>query len=123
MGRDHRLVAGSLVNLAAVKIINKDYEGAEPLLKRAIKIYAKLKDLQKLDLVISKIAELNQTMERYDQSERYYRHLLNLREAVDGKSSPRLAEPLNALSELLRLSGKVAEADEMAARASQLSSK
>ncbi len=123
LGRDHPLVALSLMNLAAVKMVAKDYEGAEPLLKRAVKIYGKLRDYKNADMIISKLADINQSMGRYDQSERYYRHLLNLREVVDGKSSPRLVEPLKQLSELLRRSGRTTEADEMAARASELSSR
>jgi tetratricopeptide (TPR) repeat protein len=111
--------ANSLNELASLLHDKGDYDGAEPLYRRALAIREKVLGVQHPSTATSlnNLAALLYYKGDYDGAEPLYRRALAIREKVLGAQHPDTANSLNNLAELLRNKGDYDSAEPLYRRA------
>ncbi|MDI9408104.1 MAG: tetratricopeptide repeat protein [Candidatus Pacebacteria bacterium] len=102
-GPNHPDTATSLKNLGQLLYYNGDYDGAEPMLRRALAINeAKLgPDHPNTAASLNNLAQLLKTKGNYDVAEPLFRRALSISEVQFGPDHPETAISLNNLAGLL----------------------
>jgi tetratricopeptide (TPR) repeat protein/CHAT domain-containing protein len=113
-GPDHPDVAAALNNLAALYGRQGRYKEAEPLFRRAIRIWeSKDANLPDLAAALHNLALLCERQKRYAEAEPLYRQALKIREARLSANHPAVAATRNSLAVLCAATGKWREAAEL----------
>lgn len=126
MNPDHPDVADSLRSLADVYIKEGKYSQAGPLLKRGLAIYKKWsrKDYPYMDKYLANINNslgiLYLKEKKYSEAEPHFKEALKLREMVLGRDDREVGNTLKSYAELLSLTGRKKEADQMDKRAESI---
>ena len=120
LGEDHPNVSAININLGETAWRRRRFDDAEMRLQRALAILQR----KGVDPLFPGIAtaeyDLGNVMRdagRLAESEQHYRKALQIRETAFGRNTPVVAEVLADYAKLLRLRNKVAEAEQMEARA------
>jgi tetratricopeptide (TPR) repeat protein len=107
LGPEHPDTAISVSGLALLLKAKGDYEGAEPLYRRALAIREKVLGPEHPDTAtsVNNLASLLYTKGDYAGAEPLYRRALGIREKVLGPEHPNSLSVLNAIASCLRLKG------------------
>src|SRR5689334_16201858 len=111
LGPDNPRVGTTINNLAELYVREAKYAKAEPLFKRALRIWEKADDSTAAALskatVLNNLAALYEYQSRYIESEPLYLKCLALREKILGPEHPDVASTLNNLGALYWEMGKI----------------
>jgi tetratricopeptide (TPR) repeat protein len=92
-GKQNRLYAEALSNLATLYVDSERYEEAEPLYRKALEIFRQVvsKGHPMLSQVSQNLGVVYHKLKRYPEAERLYRSALESREDTLGRDHPELA--------------------------------
>ncbi len=123
--REHPGMATTLNNLAGLLRSKGDYEGAEPLYRRALEISEKVLGREHPDTArsLNNLAELLRSKGDYEGAEPLYRRALEIREKVLGREHPDMVTTLNSLAGLLSSKGDYEGAEPLYRRALEICEK
>ena len=119
LGEDHPNVASININLGEIAWRKRRFPDAERRLQLALAILAKRVDPADTRIATAEfdLANVVRDAGRLAESEPHYRKALQLREKAFGLEAPPVAEVLAGYAAMLRLRNRVAEAEQMEARA------
>jgi tetratricopeptide (TPR) repeat protein len=119
---DRRNVARSVNDLATFYQLQGKYAEAEPLHKRALKIWEKAlgKDYPGVATDLNNLALVYQAQGRYSEAEPLYRRALAIDEKALGKDHPHVATSLNNLAVLYENQGRYTEAESLYKRSLEI---
>ena len=114
LGPDHSVVATSLDNLAVILALEKQYAEAETLYARSLAICDR-EDAASLH----NLAMVEEALDRPKEAEPLYKRMLTIADRPEAKPKE-LASLLREYAEVLRKSGRPAQAAKLDARAAAL---
>jgi len=123
-GPTHPDIAVGLNNLATLHFEYEVYDQAEVLWIRGLKIYETHLGVEHPHLVpsLQALALATQFQQKFGASEKYYQRAIHIIEASLGKDHARLIPILGQYANLLRMTGRTAEAAGVEAQASSIAS-
>ena len=124
-GTNDMRIGATLDYLAQVYVEQKEFAKAEKAVTKSIEIWDKglTPDHPAYGFLAERIAvlgDIHSMQEKYVDAERLLRRALNMLFSIYGPGHPEMAAPLDSYAELLRKTGREAEAAQMERRANSL---